>query len=609
MANWSYNGVVLPEFPTEFGAYTNEYTKRVIVWEEKRQRWYALASSKVFVVQRGRDNLLGLFATDYHGQYYCPLGETKWVYVGNHYRAGPTLYFEDENGYEMIWSNHDIINQEDGSVWLHLSDPVSPGSAITKLEVNAAELRLNCGESFQFEAEVEGTGIYSSRVYWDLNGNDARGGTTLTENGLLTVGETEHSSVFTVTVTSRQDTSVSKEIPVTVADYRSKLSMGMVTDLWSCNGEPLPEFPTDFGEYSDSYTYRVIVWEEKRQRWYALASARRFELRDHSGGFCLYATDYHGQYYCPLGGTGWEYVDSHYSSGAALPFGDAYGYRMVWANHDIINRVDNSVFFRESEPVRLCTPVTVGEDTVYQIIGSTVWLDGACIHLNTTDAVYTVKAWLYRTEDGLNIDLPPTWTGEVFGGPDWQQRISFSGLMPFTSYGVYAVVCVDGVATDHFCHASFTTLQADQIVRLAVEAAEVTGTGFTLSVSRWGLQDAVEYIAEILVYMPGSGRVVFAGECAFVGNGTDPFKVTGLEPNTRNAVSADVYPAPMGAVVVRGDYEFSTAGEQTLFGVFAGVGGRARSVREIYVGVSGRARKVKAVYLGVGGRAQPLKGK
>jgi len=610
MANWSYNGVVLPDFPTDFGPYTDEYAYRVIVWEEKRQRWYALASARRFEIRDKGYGVLCLYATDYHGKYYHPVDGTAWVYVGKHYNSGSTLTFGDENGYEMVWANHDIINRVDGSVALPVSDPVSPGSVITKLTVNAAELRLNRGESFQLAAEVEGTEVYSSRVDWHLNGNDANGGTTLTEDGLLTVGSTEHASGFTVTVVSRQDPSVSKEVPVTVADYQSKLSLAVVTDLHDYNGTVLPDFPTDFGAYTDEYTYRVIVWEEKRQRWYALASARRFEIRDKGYGvLCLYATDYHGQYYRPLGGTAWEYVGKHYNSGSTLTFGDENGYEMVWANHDIINREDESVSLAASEPVRLCTVMETEEGTAYQISGPSVSLDAACIHLNTTDAVYTVKVWLYRLVDGLNTHLPPTWTSEVFGGPGWSQRISFSELMPFTRYGVYAVVCVDGAATDHHWQGTFTTAQTDTALGLAVEAQEVKPDGVTLSVTRWGLEAAVEYIAEVIVYHPDTSRVVFEGEISFFGDGTDTCTVTGLEPGTRYAVSVDVYPAPAGAVAVRCDSFFTTAPEQTGWSIFAGVSGLARPVREVYVGVNGRARRVKGVYLGVNNRAQPLKGK
>lgn len=607
MANWSYNGTVLPEFPTDFGPYTDEYAYRVIVWEEKRQRWYALASARRFEIRDKGDGSLCLYATDYHGQYYFPLEGTAWVYVGKHYGSGSTLTFGDEYGYRMVWANHDIINRVDGSVYLTVSDPVSPGSVITKLTVNAAELRLNRGESFQFAAEVEGTAVYSKRVDYSLSGNDAKGGTTLSRDGLLTVGETEHSSVFTVTVASRQDPSVTWTVTVTVADYQSKLSLNLVTDLYDCNGTVLPAFPTDFGAYSESYTYRVIVWEERRQRWYALASACRFELRDKGdGSLCLYATDYHGQYYLPLGEPAWEYVGKHYGSGSTLTFGDENGYHMVWANHDIISRVDGSVFFGQSEAVRLCTPATTVDGTVYQVTGSNVWLDGTCIHLNTTDAVYTVKAWLYRIVDGLNTALPPTWTSEVFGGPDWSQRLSFSDLMPFTRYGVYAVACVDGVATDHNWQGTFTTLQTDTAMGLSVEAEEVKQDGFTLSISRNGLETATEYIAEVIVYHPDTSLVVFEGEISFLGDGTDTCAVTGLEPGTAYAVSVDVYPAPAGAVVVRGDYFFTTAKEQTGWSIYTGVSGLARQVRSIYVGVSGRARAVKGVYLGVNGRAQPL---
>ena len=481
MANWSYNGVILPDFPTDFGVYSEEYIYRVIVWEEMRQRWYALASSGVFEVRNIGDGSLGLYATDYHGQYYLDIGTSSWEYVGRHYNSGLTLIFGDENGYEMVWANHDIISRVDNSVFWLASDPVSPNSVITKLTPSATELHLNRGDSVQLTVEVEGTGIYSRRVDWSLSRNDANGGTTLTNDGLLTVGATEHSSVFSVIVASRQDPSVSQTITVTVADYLSKLNLNIVADMCLYNGVPLPAFPTDFKEYSDSYTHRVIVWEEKRQKWFALASAYAFVVRNRGDGvFGLYAQDYHGQYHHPLDATAWEYVGSHYKSGYTLYFGDENGYEMVWANHDICYWADQTVFFAQSEPVRLCTTVTDGEETLYQITGSAVWLDGTCIHLNTTDPVYTIRAWLYRMEDGLNTHLPPTWTSEVFGGPNWSQRLTFPGLEPYTEYGIHAVIFVEDDATDHFWDGTFTTAEALAIdftlTRLVVENPAYTDT-------------------------------------------------------------------------------------------------------------------------------------
>ena len=607
MANWSYNGVVLPAFPTNWGAYTDEYAYRLIVWEEKRQRWYAMASARAFVIKP--EYLTALYATDYHGQYYLPLGGTEWVHVGSNFNPGSPLHFGDANGYRLLWTNHDLINQSDQSVYAAVSDPVSPGSVITKFALNAEALSMRRGETFQFTVDVEGTEIYSKRVDYSLIGNDPKGGTTLSRDGLLTVGAAEHSSVFTVQVASRQDPTVAKTVTVTVGNYLSKLDLEIVTDLHEYNGVRLPAFSTYFADYSDKYTYQLIVWEEKRQRWYAMASTIFTARKQSSGLMGITQGPRHGQYYLPVGGTKWIAVGYDFEYGRDLPLGDSeWGYRVVWSNQGIVHHTDGSVYFGKSEPVRLCTPVTTGAETVYQVTGSTVWLDGTCVDLIENAAVYTVKTWLYRIVDGLNTTLPPTWTSEVFGGPTWSQRLSLSGLMPFTRYGIYAVICVDGVATDHSWHSTFTSMQTDTEVGMVVEAEEVKPDGFTLSVTRGGLESATEYIAEVIVYHPDTSLVVFEGEMTFFGDGTDTCTVTGLEPGTRYAVSVAVYPAPAGAVVVRGDYFFTTAPEQTGWNIFAGVSGIARAVRAVYVGVNGRARRVKGVYVGVNGRAQPIGG-
>ena len=607
MATWSYNGTVLPEFPTDWGAYTDEYAYRLILWEEKNQRWFAMASSQPFVVEPWTGSTFRLDDPGYHGEYEMPAGKAEWNYLGNRYKfSSGNLELGGASGYQVIWTNHDLIHQVDGSVYLRASDPVSPGSVITKLTPNVTQLRLNRGEVFQFAAEVEGTGVFSQRVLYSISGNDANGGTTLSADGLLTVGETEHSSVFTVTVTSRQDQTVTQTITVTVVDYQSKLSMRVVTDLCNYNGNILPAFPTDWGEYSDLYSYKAILWEEKRRYWFAIASSGALTATK-AGGSLVFYMGQHGEYNLPEGTTAWKHIGNSYNSGNPLYTTGEWAYRIVWANHDVMNLTDGTVYVPKSEAVSLGNTVINEAETVHQIIGSTVWLDGACVDLSTEEAVYTVKAWLYRLVDGLNTNLPPTWTSEVFGGPDWSQRLSFSDLMPFTRYGVYAVVCVDGVATDHSWQGTFTTAQADTAIGLAVAAEEVKADGFTLSITRSGLEPAVEYIAEVIVYHPDSSRVAFVGEISFFGDGTDTCAVTGLEPGILYAVSVDVYPAPVGAVVVRSDSFATTAPEQTGWNIYAGVSGLARPVRAVYVGVNGRARAVKGVYLGVNGRARALK--
>ena len=552
MANWSYNGVILPDFPTDFGPYTDEYVYRAIVWDEEYRRWYARASGQPYQIRKGTNNILALYATDYHGYYYLPEGTAEWIFVGKHYNSSYTHYLEREvDGvtYEnrVIWANHDLIRKDTDSVYLMATEVVSPGSVITKLTPNVTELRLNRGQSVQLTAAVEGTEVFSSWVTWSLRGNDANGGSTITSDGLLTVGATEYSSKFEAVVTSRQDAAVSRTVTVTVVDYRSKLSMNIVTDMYSYNGVQLPDFPTDFDEYSEVYTYRVIVWEEKRQRWYALASARPFVIkRAETGLLGLYATDYHGQYYHPREGTAWVHVGDHYKDGRTLSFGDDYGYQMIWANHDIINRVDQSVFWAQSEPVRLSASVVDGGETLYQITGSTVWLDGTCVHLNTTDPVYTIRVWLYRMDDGLNTHLPPTWTSEVFSGPDWSQRLSFPGLEQYSEYGIHAVIFVEDDATDHFWDGTFTTVDTLGIdftlTRLYVENPEYTNTTADFDIGWWNLPtmaypNQVEYFISADLD-DGSNQTTYLFSSTAPENGVHWFSFKGLVPGKKYTLTA-----------------------------------------------------------------------
>jgi len=607
MANWSYNGTILPAFPTDWGEYSDSYTYWLILWGESRQSWFALASSKAFGIDTKSNGRFRLDDVGYHGEYVIAKDGTEWIYLGSKYEFDTgELELGGSTGFQVIWANHDLINQTDGSVYLDADVAVSPGSVITKLTTNVTQLRLYRGECFQLAAKVEGTEIFSDRVDYTLSKNDAYGGTTISRKGLLSVGETEYSPAFTVTVSSRQDPSVKETITVTVADYLSKLSMKVVTDLCDYNGAVLPAFPTDWGEYSDSYPYRAILWSEKLQRWYALASSDAFTV-EKEGGTLWFHTGYrHGEYYLPAGDTAWIYIGNNYTQHAPLPTMGEFGYRTVWANHDVMNLTDETVYFPQSESVELCSTTDTLDGTAYQIIGSTIWLDGSCVYLSEPGMVYTVKFWVYREWAGLNTALPPTWTSEVFAGPSWKARVSFSDLIPFTPYGIYAVICVNGVATGHYWQGTFTTRQADAAMGLAVEAERVRDNGFTVSVTRWGLEEATEYIAEISVYDPDTGMAVFDGELSFYGSGTEGCVVTGLEPDTRYAVSVAVYPASTGEVTVRGEYFFTTAPEQTGWNIYTGVSGRARRVRAVYVGVNGRARAVKGVYVGVNGRAQPL---
>lgn len=603
MANWSYNGTVLPALPTNFGEYTAEYTYRAILkYNGYSKAWYAMAAAGPFWVEINQSASFDLCA-DYHGEYNLPMGKTEWVHTGNYYEGKKIVSLNDGGHWQLIWANHDVVNRTDGSVYMARSDQVSPDSVITKLTLNAAELQLRRGEQFQFIPQVTGTEIYSSQVTYSLFGNDARGGTTITRDGLLTIGDTEHASRFTVTVASRQDASVSRTVNVTVTDYQSKLDMHIVTDLLAYNGAVLPVFPTDWGEYTQEYTYRAIIYNG--DRWWALAAPSPFWVNLYQNTRYLWAA-YHGEYNFTAGNAAWTFVGNHYAQAYIVPLNVGNDWKLVWADHDVIDQTDGSVYLAGSAPAPLCLPVDGDSGTRYQMIGSTVSFDGVCKDLNSQDTIYTVQVWHYKMADGLDTTLPPTWTSEFFGGPTWGQRVTFTDLEPFTEYGVYGVVCVGGTATDHNWHGAFTTLQGDAAKVLTVEAVQTAQDGFTLSVTRNGLDAFTEYVAEVIVYHPDTSMVAFEGEMTFTGNGTDPYTVTGLEPDTRYAVSVDVYPAPTGAVVVRGDYIVTTGSERTIWNIFAGVSGMARPVRAVYVGVNGRARAVKAVYLGVNGRAEPL---
>lgn len=90
--------------------------------------------------------------------------------------------------------------------------------------------------------------------------------------------------------------------------------------------------------------------------------------------------------------------------------------------------------------------------------GTTAVVDFTCSELLQTDSVYRIKAWVYKTVDGLDTSLSASYTSELFGGPSYSESVTFDGLSPETGYGVYAIILKNEEETDYTADGTFTTM-------------------------------------------------------------------------------------------------------------------------------------------------------
>ena len=86
---------------------------------------------------------------------------------------------------------------------------------ITSLTINPETVSVNKGKTHQFEAAISGTNDPDLTVIWTITGN-LSGGTSIGEDGLLTVADDEIATPLTVTATSTIDRSKSSRATVTI---------------------------------------------------------------------------------------------------------------------------------------------------------------------------------------------------------------------------------------------------------------------------------------------------------------------------------------------------------------------------------------------------------
>jgi hypothetical protein len=124
-------------------------------------------------------------------------------------------------------------------------------NAVTSVLIRTPSQELSQGASMKFEADVTGTGTYSTKVTWSLGGTPAVTGTSLTPAGFLVIAATQ-TGTLTVTATSAQDpantalvynTAKSASVTITVtqpAAYVKKISLDRSGSV-KLTDKPVPE--------------------------------------------------------------------------------------------------------------------------------------------------------------------------------------------------------------------------------------------------------------------------------------------------------------------------------------------------------------------------------
>jgi formylglycine-generating enzyme required for sulfatase activity len=90
----------------------------------------------------------------------------------------------------------------------------TPASTISNVTVNPGTITVNRGSTQQFSASVTGTNSPSQTVTWAVTG--ATAGTSISPNGLLTVGPNQSPGTLTVRATSTTNTTISGTAIITV---------------------------------------------------------------------------------------------------------------------------------------------------------------------------------------------------------------------------------------------------------------------------------------------------------------------------------------------------------------------------------------------------------
>ena len=94
--------------------------------------------------------------------------------------------------------------------------------SVTSITLNPTTSTVNLGNTVKITATVEGTGIVSGKVIWELSGSGEKANgnpySTINQNGVVYVGKKETAKTLTVTATSYQDNTKTATATITVGN-------------------------------------------------------------------------------------------------------------------------------------------------------------------------------------------------------------------------------------------------------------------------------------------------------------------------------------------------------------------------------------------------------
>ena len=120
------------------------------------------------------------------------------------------FYTEDVSQGSVIFAGDTVdldIRVEDNLVYINDLKDVSPATMVGSMWIDPGQADVEAGKQFQFSAFISPfteTGWFDPVLIWDVTGANSYG-TSISQDGLLTVALNETSTELRVTVTSRQD--------------------------------------------------------------------------------------------------------------------------------------------------------------------------------------------------------------------------------------------------------------------------------------------------------------------------------------------------------------------------------------------------------------------
>ena len=456
MADFLYNGVELPDINT--------------VWTDKETFPYAVifgatsaeASQGIKYTAWGFSSLGSydgasfIVENSFAAGFYITNDSESWTFVGV-----STEFGQREVDAVPLWSNHDILNP-DGSVYLSASTPIRVDS---KLKISVGD-----GMTLYNSVLLPPLPEYDKAVYPYATifrtASDPTFMLVLTsqpqiisDNKLTCTSDFAIDVYYSFAATNYTEFGHYEAFPLQVSALWNIATTSLLDQSWAWANhgvllpdssvlvpasEPVPCFPKVYYEGTEPCAYSSVFG--------AYVSSELLNEPGPSVGDTVY-TMWDGVLYEDV-------VTTAATFGNAPMFGDltlstrpyVIGYM------DIDGNGEAGWFFATGtsgeHTLRVYAVVEGGEVTA-----TTADVTFTCTNLENTEPIDSIYAWVYKKSDGLNTNIPPTWTSEMFSAPAFSTTHTFKGLTPNTEYEVYGCIFVSGEATDHNAAASFTTIE------------------------------------------------------------------------------------------------------------------------------------------------------